>query len=488
MKKIILSITAALFAMALNAQISVWDGTAEPWSQGSGTQEDPYLIESAQNLAYLSEAVNKYYSNGEYDTPAFADTCFLMTVDIDLRGDYGFEWHPIGNEASAIGHKHFAGNFDGGGHVISKIKFYNDLISDYYGLFGCAKNGSIVNVKIDNDCMLYISTLFEFRGHIGSVLGYGENMIVENCENNANIIIYADYSKPFGATGGVCGTLLNSSINNCRNRGSINAESDSFSNSLLYGGVVGLLGGSNVTLCSNQGTVVASVNTEQGAFVGGIAGLSTGDCQMSSCYNTADLSLTAGIMVDTSCVGGLVGIVYDTLFVSDSYCAGSITCDGVIGGIVGIGINNTFVGNSYYINTILSANNFGTPKSENEMQSQDFVTLLNNGGNIYAMDDLHVNNGYPIFGMYYAVNEIVTDELVSVYPNPAKDLVHIKFSENSDCQSIEIYSIDGRLVKTCHGASLQNNGISIANLNSGVYVMKVRMSDGSEFTERIVKE
>lgn len=483
MKKITLIIIAVLMGLALNAQISVWDGTAEPWTHGSGTQEYPYLIESAQNLAYLSEVVNKYYSNDEYDTPAFADTCFLMTVDIDLRGDYGFEWHPIGNEASAIGHKHFAGNFDGGGHVISKMKFYNDLISDYYGLFGCAKNGSIVNVKIDNDCILYINTLFEFRGHIGSVLGYGENMIVENCENNANIIIYADYSKPFGATGGVCGTLLNSSINNCRNRGSINAESDAHVNALLYGGVVGLLGGSNVTLCSNNGTVVASVNAEQGSFLGGITGLSTGGCQINSCYNNADLSLTAGSVVDTSCIGGLVGIVYDTLFVSDSYCAGSITCDGVIGGIVGIGSNNTFVGNSYYINTILSTNNFGTPKSENEMQSQDFVTLLNNGVNIYAMDDLHVNGGFPIFGMYCAVDEKVTDKFVSVYPNPAKDILNINFADNSECQSVEIYSLDGRLLIS------QNDSfetINIANLTPGLYLIKVRMNDGKEFTEKIV--
>ena len=485
MKKITLIIIAVLMGLALNAQISVWDGTSEPWSQGSGTQEDPYLIESAQNLAFLSEAVNKYYSNGEYDTPAFADTCFLMTVDIDLRGDYGFEWHPIGNEASAIGHKHFAGNFDGGGHVISKMKFYNDLISDYYGLFGCAKNGSIVNVKIDNDCILYINTLFEFRGHIGSVLGYGENMIVENCENNANIIIYADYSKPFGATGGVCGTLLNSSINNCRNRGSINAESDAHVNALLYGGVVGLLGGSNVTLCSNNGTVVASVNAEQGSFLGGIAGLSTGGCQINSCYNNADLSLTAGSVVDTSCIGGLVGIVYDTFVLSDSYCAGNITCDGVMGGIVGIVSDYTIIGNSYYINTILSTNNFGTPKSENEMQSQDFVTLLNNGGNIYAMDDLHVNGGFPIFGMYCAVDENVTDKFVSVYPNPAKDILNINFADNSECQSVAFYSLDGRLVETFPETS-QSSTINIANLTSGLYLIKVRMSDGKEFTKQIV--
>ena len=487
MKKILLSTIAAFFAMVLNAQVSVWDGTAEPWTHGSGTQEDPYLIESAQNLAYLSEAVNKFYSNGEYDTPAFADTCFLMTVDVDLRGNYGLEWHPIGDNASAIGHKHFAGNFDGGGHVISKMKFYNDVISDYYGLFGCAKNGIIANVNIEDDCMLYINTLFEYRGHIGGILGYGENMIVENCENNANISVFADYSKPFGATGGVCGTVLNSSINNCRNRGSIDAESDAYLSGLCYGGVVGLLCESEVTLCSNIGSVVAAVNAEQGSYVGGIAGLSTGNCQISSCYNTADLLLTSGTIADTYSVGGLVGIVYDTFVLSDSYCAGNITCDGVIGGIVGIGSDNTIVSNCYYINTIISTNDYGIPKSSSEMQSQDFVNLLNNGDNIYAMDDMQVNGGYPIFGMYCAVDENVTDELVLVYPNPAYDIININFAENTTCQDVIIYSLDGRLVETFPETS-QSSTINIANLTPGLYLIKVRMSDGKEFTERIVKE
>ena len=50
MKKITLIIIAVLMGLALNAQISVWDGTAEPWTHGSGTEDDPYLIENAQQL------------------------------------------------------------------------------------------------------------------------------------------------------------------------------------------------------------------------------------------------------------------------------------------------------------------------------------------------------------------------------------------------------------------------------------------------------
>ena len=74
------------------------------------------------------------------------------------------------------------------------------------------------------------------------------------------------------------------------------------------------------------------------------------------------------------------------------------------------------------------------------------------------------------------------------YPNPAKDIVYIEFSPDVDCQSVEIYTLDGRMVETCHGASLQNNAIDISNLNSGFYIMKIRMANGKEFTERIIKE
>lgn len=71
------------------------------------------------------------------------------------------------------------------------------------------------------------------------------------------------------------------------------------------------------------------------------------------------------------------------------------------------------------------------------------------------------------------------------YPNPAKDIVYIEFSPDVNCQSVEIYTLDGRLLKS------QNNNfdkINIANLTPGLYLIKLRMSDGSEFTERIVKE
>ena len=51
-------------------------------------------------------------------------------------------------------------------------------------------------------------------------------------------------------------------------------------------------------------------------------------------------------------------------------------------------------------------------------------------------------------------------------------------------QSVEFYALDGRLLKS------QNSNcetVDISSLESGVYILKVTMADGREFTERIVK-
>lgn len=82
-------------------------------------------------------------------------------------------------------------------------------------------------------------------------------------------------------------------------------------------------------------------------------------------------------------------------------------------------------------------------------------------------------------------DNMVDNQEVEVYPNPAQNTVNITFSYSIGCQSVEIYAIDGRLVKQ-HG--FNPGTIDVSGLNSGVYVMKVRSGDGQEFYTRVRKE
>ena len=87
----------------------------------------------------------------------------------------------------------------------------------------------------------------------------------------------------------------------------------------------------------------------------------------------------------------------------------------------------------------------------------------------------------------YSTPEISASENPFVcYPNPAKDILNINFADDNECQSVAIYSIDGRLTVETFPETSQSSTINIANLTPGLYLIKVRMSDGKEFSEKIV--
>ena len=140
---------AMTLSQRMNAQtVPVWDGAYAPWTQGSGTQADPYLIEIPQHLSYLARQVNNVTSsyNGVY---------FRLTSDLDMNS---LEWTPIGNSTT----NRFKGNFDGDGHFIDNIYAVNRYNSatqsfsnpTYCGLFGVIEDATIMNLGVNTtvDC------------------------------------------------------------------------------------------------------------------------------------------------------------------------------------------------------------------------------------------------------------------------------------------------------------------------------------------------
>lgn len=501
MKKLVLSTIAVFLAMILNAQISVWDGTAEPWTHGNGTQEDPYLIENARQLAYLAVVTNElHYGNYDFHN-MYVDTCFLLTVDLDLGGNDGLEWVPVAQDGVSLQTRCFGGNFDGGGHMISNMNLKDGEGRKYMGLFGHVKEGSIKNITIvGNNIDVPDFGLSGISAGLGNIIGYGEKMVVENCKNNVGLICEYAHFEMGGSFGGLFGRMINSTITDCQNYGNMEVrEVVAYYGGLHFGGICGQAYDCEINNCSNNGGIFvqsASVNNPDMMSCGGVSGFMSG--AITYCYNTGDIDMVIADGADGSAAatGGLVGstMAENGLSVTNSYSSSdmAITGDGMsvfIGGVIGYVFDDAeaSVTNSYYLNVIESINGYGIPKSENEMQSQSFVNLLNDGSNVYAMDDMYMNHGYPIFAQYYSAEENLTDNVVSVYPNPAKNIINISFSDDADCNSIEVYSLDGRLVETCHDTSIQTV-IDLSFLNAGVYVIKLKMSDGEEFSKRIVKE
>ena len=137
-------------------------GFAQFSGSGSGTEADPYLITSPDELFEVRNSPSSYYK--------------LMN-DIDL-GDWLAEeyptqgWVPIQN---------FTGTFDGNGHSITNL-FINRPSTQKVGLFGNAERpAKIVNVSLLNPVVYG-------EYYTGSLLGYGiECTISDITVKNAHI-------------------------------------------------------------------------------------------------------------------------------------------------------------------------------------------------------------------------------------------------------------------------------------------------------------
>ncbi len=113
------------------ADSNPWTDYTEPF-RGSGTSDDPYIIASAENLAYLASDVLSGFS--------YYEKYFRQTENIDLSDHL---WMPIGGLLSANYVRSFSGIYDGNGHTISNVYCAR---SDYNGLFGSISNATIKNL------------------------------------------------------------------------------------------------------------------------------------------------------------------------------------------------------------------------------------------------------------------------------------------------------------------------------------------------------
>ena len=478
MKKQITNILFGLFIVfflvygAKAQNVSVWDGSSAIWTQGSGTEADPYLIESAQNLAWISEMVNS-------GVTTYSGVWFKLTTDLNMNN---LAWVPVGNSETNC----FCGKFDGYNHFIDNISITSGYT--YKGLFGYTNNATIANISANvnisscnysagiigyanataiTNCHIRSGTVNGSK-YVGGIVAYcNGNSPIESCSNAANIMVSGDVY----AAGGICGVNY-SSKTNCHNMGSVSVTKTSCSqnNYTAYAGGICGMGGGVFTNCSNRGSISATnnrqyVNNEyhnytythsyySTAIAGGIT--CSGACYF--CYNLGDVSSvsydnkTNYTTVDETptywytynyyyyyqCKSGGIspsgtcrycynrGVIstsktktadaYGVGYICyNSYNTGNITVsNAAISSKYGVGDNVT---NSHYLQGC-GATAGGTSKTEIAMKSASFPVILNADSTVFVMDITpNINNGYPIFGSSHVYS--VTQEPTNITFNAA---------------------------------------------------------------------
>ena len=71
------------------------------------------------------------------------------------------------------------------------------------------------------------------------------------------------------------------------------------------------------------------------------------------------------------------------------------------------------------------------------------------------------------------------------YPNPTQDQLHLQYSPDVQPKTIELYDLQGRLVRK-QAKDLES--VDMQGLAPGQYLMKVTLDDGKSYTDKVVKE
>ena len=150
-------------AAPLNAYTSQWTGaTGSRFAGGDGTANNPYRIETGEQLAYLAKQVNEQGRsfNGDY---------FVLSNNINLKSH---PWTPIGISDTVT----FQGIFDGCGYTISNLSITtphkyetSSSTTGTAGLFGSCENATIRNLTLDG-----VKVEFYYRTdylYVGALVG-----------------------------------------------------------------------------------------------------------------------------------------------------------------------------------------------------------------------------------------------------------------------------------------------------------------------------
>ena len=345
-----------------------------PW----GSQGNPFVIKTAQHLVNLSkivngdtpnnadtsQIVNSIYNSNQYthivnnNTRTYRNCYFIIVNDIDMTGS-GFV--PIGKNKTYF----FDGNVSGVTSIedtSQQNRFISNLTvnlasTDNVGLFGYVRktgteNPYIKHIVLNNSCS------FVGKSNVGSIAGWAQDAIIQNCINNATV-----EGKGENA-GGIVGKNFGTETSNCENHGTVKGVKN-------VGGIAGMLDWGVISNVQNSATVEAS-----GENCGGIVGYMrsysalkyvTNNAQVNGNHKTGGVlgyyvknaehsvqpiyELTNNNSVEgLSNVGGVIGCVAgDLVFDSNNesqkctMSGGSVKGSSNVGGLVGGVENNSTV-------------------------------------------------------------------------------------------------------------------------------------------------
>ena len=497
--------------------ISKWDGSiASGFAAGSGSENDPYIISTGSELAYLSKEVNNGRDfEGEY---------LLLANDIDLQNK---PWTPIGKTSYEIDYNNgvspddcvpFSGTFDGNSHTIFNVAFGNNYPNAYMGLFAVLC-GTIQNLYVENQETVYPKSQYNptsflehhyYAGIVTIMLGgfldnchyYGniesafsacsglvflaQDSTIQNCTSSGSIAYDGSEPKYFAVCSGIATMCLSSKLENCINYMVIDVYSYAQSGGISYrateaveyincvncgditsqkesaAGIVTSVGTADFIGCKNYGniTIYDTRNTENGAG-GIIAGMGSGE--IINCSNYGDIY----VVLDDA--AGILACPSGDIKIESCFNKGNITTQGrFAGGIIAKGwLDGISIKNCYNTGTIAGIqpsyiySACGGISGSNSGDGAKILYCYNTGAISYTANTA---------GICYGSSGYKYDADFCYYLNNVS--VGVKYNVNSNATIRKLTSSEMKLQQSFAGFDFKNTWAISPDKNSGYPYLK----------------
>jgi len=303
--------------------------TANANLPGSGTEADPYLIQSLVDFDEFAGDPNYWDDNIRLETDVNLAGKTYTTTAVIAPDTNNSNWDFDGTP--------FSGAFDGNDHVISNLEL---SAPDSYniGLFGFIDSGgSVKNLGIEDANL--VGAFYES----GTLVGFNKGFI-HNCYgkgsvkgsgglvgyNYAGTVSGCYFTGSVEGIGGLAGNNDYGNIFNCHFSGDVKGS----------GGLVGNNVGGIILNCYVEGNIISNweevgglVGNNNWGWIGDDAWIGT----IANCY------AIGSVQGNASCVGGLVG--KNSCAIGASYAENSVVGDEKVGGLVGENVWE--IGNCY---------------------------------------------------------------------------------------------------------------------------------------------
>ena len=420
------AVTGGNYSGSMQVQFAVAAGPDSFANASTGTENDPYIIDSVGALAYMQYCI-------ENDFPTYGSAHYKLTADLDLVNTDTSPLVPSIGIASP-----FAGSFDGGGHTITMHAgttqpLFNAISGSHEQtevkdlvLAGTMSRPALAESVNGGETTFYnvsssvaVSASAADLGGLVGIMKEG-SLTFNSCITSGSV---TDGLEAEGVGGMLGRALPNAHVvfQDCANTGNIQAP-----NATRVGGLLGFAGSANGESCASSSEFLTSYNsgniTARG-MAGGLEGCGY-NVRVESAYNTGYVTVS-GLAADGPYAGGLVGWATRQLTVKRAYNTGLVTYNGVdltgtaAGAICGdVANGNASFSNTHYLELSCTqaagrlAGDGITKQTSEVMQSVDFAdTTL---GTPFHFDSNNVNGHFPVFITNVVDLTTETDVIINV--------------------------------------------------------------------------